>query len=82
MTSLPDALGLLGVLLVLIAYAGGALGRLDPTKPPALMLNIVGALLILVSLAYDFNLSAFVMESAWALVGVIGLIRAVLKPKA
>jgi O-antigen ligase len=82
LTSLPDALGLLGVLLVLIAYAGGALGRLDPARPPALLLNIAGAVLILVSLAYDFNLSAFVMESLWALVGVVGLVRVLLKPKA
>lgn len=80
--SLADAAGLLGVLLVLIAYGGAALGRLEPTGPLALVLNLVGACLILVSLLYDFNLSAFVMESLWALIALIGLGRLALKRRA
>ena len=35
----------------------------------------LGAALILVSLAHDFNLSAAIVESAWALIAGIGLIR-------
>ncbi len=71
-----DVGGLLGVALILIAYAGGALGRLDPTRPQALLLNLAGALLILWSLVTeDFNLSATVMEAAWALIALTGLAR-------
>ena len=77
-----DAAGLLGVLLVLIAYGGAALGRLAATGPSALVLNLVGAALILVSLIYDFNLSAFVMESLWALIALIGLGRLAFKKRA
>lgn len=73
--SAPDALGVFGVLLILIAYAGGTVGRMDPKRAPALLLNLVGALLILVSLYFDFNLSAVVMETVWALVAVVGLFR-------
>ena len=73
--TLPDILGVVGVGLILIAYAGATNGRLDPKKAPALLLNLVGALLILGSLYFDFNLSAVLMEGAWALVAVIGLIR-------
>lgn len=72
---LIDAAGVAGVLLILVAYAGGTIGRLDPKRPPGLLLNLVGAGLILWSLVHDFNLAAFVMESAWAVVAVIGLIR-------
>lgn len=72
---LADAGGLLGVGLVLVAYAGAALGRLDPQRPLACLLNLAGAGLILFSLVYDFNLSAVVMETAWALVAVAGLAR-------
>jgi hypothetical protein len=79
--SLPDAAGLLGVLLVLIAYGGAALGKLEATRPITLGLNLVGAALILVSLAYDFNLSAFVMESLWALIALIGFARLAFKPR-
>lgn len=77
--TLPDGAGLVGVAIILIAYAGAALGRLKPTSAIAHGLNFVGAALILVSLAHDFNLSAVVMESAWALVAVIGLLRIALK---
>lgn len=71
-----DAGGLVGVGLILVAYAGGALGRLDPTRPVALLLNLAGALLILWSLlTEDFNLSATIMEGAWALVALGGLAR-------
>lgn len=78
---LPDILGVVGVGLILIAYAGATTGRLDPKKAPALMLNLVGALLILGSLYFDFNLSAVLMEGAWALVALIGLARLVFTRK-
>ena len=70
-----DAAGVVGVVLILIAYAGATMGRLDPKRAPALLLNLVGASLILLSLAYDFNLSAFLMEAAWAAVALVGLAR-------
>ncbi|MDB5444143.1 MAG: conserved hypothetical rane spanning protein [Phenylobacterium sp.] len=70
-----DAAGLGGVLIILIAYAGATTGRLDPKRAAALVANFVGASLILLSLARDFNLSAVAMEGAWALVSLIGLAR-------
>lgn len=76
---LADAGGLFGVGIVLIAYAGAALGRLDPQRPLSCLINLVGAILILISLAYDFNLSAVAMEGAWALVSLVGLVRSILK---
>lgn len=74
-TGPADLAGLVGVVLILIAYGGAALGRLDPTRAAALGLNLVGACLILASLVFAFNLSAFIMEAAWALVALIGLFR-------
>ena len=71
----PDALGVVGVLCILTAYAGATAKKLDPAQAPALFLNLTGALLILLSLYFDFNLSAVLMEGAWALVALIGLIR-------
>lgn len=79
--TLPDAFGVVGVLLILIAYAGATSGKLDARSAPALLLNLGGALLILLSLYFDFNLSAVLMEGAWALVAVIGLIRLALGGK-
>jgi hypothetical protein len=68
-----DAAGLVGVLVILVAYAGSSLGRLDPKGLLALSGNFIGASLVLVSLTKDFNLPSVVMESAWALVALIGL---------
>lgn len=73
--TLPDILGIIGVGLILTAYAGATMGRMDPKRAPALVLNLAGALLILLSLYFEFNLSAVLMEVAWALVAVVGLLR-------
>lgn len=70
--------GVLGVLMVLIAYAGIHFDRLDPKKVPALMLNLVGSGLILLSMVRAFNLSAFLMEAAWAAMAAFGLVKVVL----
>ena len=81
--SLQDAAGLLGVLVILAAYAGAALGKLDPKQPISLLANLLGACAILWSLlTANFNLSATVMEGTWALVALVGLIRWALRPKA
>ena len=80
--SVADAAGLLGVLTILVAYAGAALGKIDPEKPAALLCNLIGASLILWSLLTDdFNLSATVMEAAWALVAIAGLVGWALKAR-
>jgi hypothetical protein len=73
--SWTDAAGLCGVLLILIAYAGAAMGWLDPKRALALLANLIGASLILLSLSRAFNLSAAAMEGAWALVSLAGLAR-------
>lgn len=77
--ALPDAVGFAGVAIILVAYASAALGRLNATSAVAHGMNFVGAALILVSLAFKPNPAAIVMESAWALVGLFGLLRAALK---
>ncbi len=77
--TLVDIAGVFGVVLILVAYAGATAGKLDPKSWPALVLNLLGALLILWSLTVDFNLSAVLMEGAWALVAIAGLIRLALK---
>jgi NADH:ubiquinone oxidoreductase subunit 4 (subunit M) len=72
---LLDAGGVAGVLMVLAAYAGIHVDRLDPKGAPALLLNLVGSVLILLSMVKAFNLSAFLMEASWALVALYGLWR-------
>ena len=73
--SLFDAAGLVGVALMLGAYAAAQLRWLDPVKTPALLMNLAGASLVMASLINRFNLAAFVMEAAWAVVALFGLLR-------
>jgi hypothetical protein len=75
MPSLTDSAGLAGVVIILAAYAGAQMRRLDPVKAPSLAMNLIGALLILLSLIHAFNLAAFLMEAAWALGAALALIR-------
>ena len=70
-----DWAGLLGVLLILLAYFLLQAGRLRGDALVFQLTNALGALGILVSLVYAFNLSAFVMESAWFAVSIYGIVR-------
>jgi hypothetical protein len=70
-----DIVGLVGVVTILVGYALATTGRLDPKGAPSLAVNFVGASLILLSLTAKFNLSAAIVEAAWALIALIGLIR-------
>jgi hypothetical protein len=76
---LLDAGGVFGVLLMLVAYAGIHFDRLDPKKVAALLMNLTGSSLVLLSMLHAFNLSAFLMEAAWAVIAVFGLVRLALK---
>jgi hypothetical protein len=70
-----DIAGLVGVALILAGYAAATAGPLHPKGAPSLLVNFVGASLILLSLTQKFNLSAAIVEGAWALIALAGLIR-------
>ena len=41
------------------------------------LIGNVGAAMVMLSLAYDFNLSAFIVECSWTAISIFGIIRAV-----
>lgn len=79
MTAVLNVGGVIGVLLVLLAYAGIHFDWFDPKRAPALLMNLFGSVLILASMLYAFNLSAFLMEAAWAAMALLGLVRLALR---
>ena len=74
--TIPDIIGLIGVALILLAYGLLQFERMAAADWRYSALNGAGALLILVSLYYDFNLPTFVIEVAWVGISAFGLWRA------
>lgn len=73
--SITDFLGNVGVVLIIIDYLLLQLNRINSNSLGYSLLNAVGASLIIVSLIFNFNLSAFVMEAIWVLISLFGLYR-------
>jgi hypothetical protein len=70
-----DLVGTIGVLLIVVAYALLQLDRLSSSAVSFSLLNALGAFLIMVSLVFNFNLSAFLMEFFWFVISLLGAIR-------
>ena len=76
-----DLAGFIGVLLIIVAYLLLQLYKLPSSSPRYSLMNAAGALLIIVSLVFKFNLSAFIVEAFWFLISLLGLWRALISPK-
>ncbi len=76
-----DLAGFIGVLLIIVAYLLLQLDKLPSSSPRYSLMNAAGALLIIVSLVFKFNLSAFIVEAFWFLISLFGLWRALISRK-
>jgi paired small multidrug resistance pump len=72
-----DLAGFAGVVLIIVAYLLLQLEKLPSSSPRYSLLNAAGALLIMISLMFAFNLSAFVVEAFWFLISLVGLWKSV-----
>ncbi len=70
-----DLMGNIGVAVIILSYLALQLERVDSRSIRYSMLNGVGALLVVFSLMFEFNLSAFIIEVFWVLISVLGIIR-------
>jgi hypothetical protein len=70
-----DVIGNLGVIAILATYVLVQIDRLDARTVGYSVLNALGAGFIVVSLIFDFNLSAFLVETAWLVISVYGIVR-------
>ncbi|RKQ69375.1 hypothetical protein DES40_2175 [Litorimonas taeanensis] len=74
--TLYDAIGILGVSFVLLSYGLLQIEKIDPKSMLYSAMNLCGAVLILVSLYFSFNLASFIIEIAWLSISAYGLIKA------
>lgn len=72
---LYQASGLVAVALFLWAYAMVSLGRWHEQQARFHAANLAGALLMLVSLAGQWNLAVCVLEICWGALALYGLIK-------
>ena len=78
-----DLVGNVGVLLMVMAYLLLQLEKLSSSAVNYLLLNAAGAVLVIISLMFRFNLSAFFMEVFWLLISLYGLTKPLFpRPKA
>jgi hypothetical protein len=74
--SLYALIGLMAPVLFLYAYAMVSLGRWPSTAMKFHVLNLLGAVFILISLLEQWNLSVFVLEICWSSISLYGMWKA------
>lgn len=72
---IPDIIGLIGVVMVLIAFYLLNTHKVMVLDMSYQWLNFVGAVLILISLFYSWNLASVLIEIAWILISLLGIYR-------
>ena len=75
MFTLVDAIGLIGVGIVVYSYYLLQTRAVSVDDLRYSVYNLIGSLLIIVSLTQNFNLPSFVIETIWVTISVIGIIR-------
>lgn len=79
--AINDLVGNLGVILIIGSYLLLQLGKLPATGLAYSVSNMLGAAFILVSLYFEFNMSAFLVEVFWLLISLVGLGRIYLEKR-
>ncbi len=67
-------IGIVGVSLVLLAYFLLQTNTISNKEIGFSLLNLLGAILILYSLLYHWNLASVIIEIAWIIISIQGLI--------
>ena len=75
-TLAADAIGLIGSALFIAAFAYANVSK-SLNKVAFNLANLIGAILLLISLSVNFNLAAFVLEAAWGGIAAVGLVLAI-----
>ena len=79
MTSLTaDIIGICGSVLFIGAFIYANMAQVL-NKLLFNVLNLIGAVLLLISLSVNFNLAAVVLEVAWGIIAFVGLVQALRK---
>jgi hypothetical protein len=70
---LANIIGMVGTLFVVGSYFLMQLNKLDPKGLRFNLINLLGAIFLLLSLLVHFNLASFVIELFWIAASIIGI---------
>ena len=77
--SVYDLLGNIGVFLIVAMYLALHTDRIASDSVTFSLLNALGAVLILISLSVNFNLSSVIIEFFWLGISLYGLYKSLLR---
>lgn len=77
-----DFIGTIGTAFIIVTYVLLQLERIRSESLLYSLLNALGAGLIIVSLVFNFNLSAFIVEFFWLLISLFGIGKSLLRKSA
>ena len=72
---LHNIIGNVGVVLIVGSYFLVQVGKMSATKINYTAANGLGAVFIMFTLYFDFNLSSFIIEVFWLLISLVGMAR-------
>ncbi|PRP61351.1 hypothetical protein C7B72_22515, partial [Bacillus halotolerans] len=75
MSLFGQLIGTVGMALVVIAYFLVVSQRVTPGSLPFSVINLIGAILLLISLCIHFNLGSFIIEIFWILISLYGIVK-------
>lgn len=73
--SVYDFIGNIGVFLIIFSYLLLQTGKIISSDIRYSLMNALGASLVIISLAENFNMSAFVIEAFWVAISLIGILK-------
>jgi len=68
-------IGFLGMIFIIYAYFLLQIGKYDSKSLQFQYINLIGAILLLISLCVHFNLGSFIIEVFWILITLYGIIK-------
>jgi chromate transport protein ChrA len=70
-----DFVGTVGTAVIIVTYILLQTERIKSSSLVYSLLNAVGAAMIIVSLLFSFNFSAFMVEFFWLLISLFGIVK-------
>jgi hypothetical protein len=77
-----DTIGMIGVVIILSTYLLLQMERLKSETLLYSVLNMMGSSMILFSVFFEWNLASAIIEGAWVLVSLFGIVRYFVKRRA